>query len=76
MLVTRLIADPRLLGAVDFHTAILGVRAAQGAIAWAILLNAFPYVAVPPYSGRTSRLCGAAPRQQRLTDRTEGGDRA
>jgi cardiolipin synthase A/B len=49
MMVTLLIAGPRLLGAFASIHAILGVRTAQGAIAWALLLNASPYVAVPAY---------------------------
>jgi cardiolipin synthase A/B len=49
MMVTLLIAGPRLLGALTSIHAILGVRTAQGAIAWATLLNASPYVALPTY---------------------------
>jgi cardiolipin synthase A/B len=50
MMVTLLIVSPRLrrVALTSIHT-ILGVRTAQGAISWAILLNAFPYVAVPAY---------------------------
>src|SRR4051812_19951499 len=44
------------LGALTSIHAILGVRTAQGAIAWAVSLNTFPYVAVPAYwvFGRSS----------------------
>jgi len=38
-----------LLGALTSIRAILEVRTAQGAIAWAISLNTVPYVAVPAY---------------------------
>ena len=38
-----------LLGALTSIHAILSVRTAQGAIAWAVSLNTFPYVAVPAY---------------------------
>ena len=42
-------AFSHLLGALTSIRAILDVRTAQGAIAWAISLNTFPYVAVPAY---------------------------
>ena len=38
-----------LLGALTSIHAILKVRTPQGAIAWAVSLNTFPYVAVPAY---------------------------
>ncbi|KAA5543896.1 cardiolipin synthase [Roseiconus nitratireducens] len=38
-----------LLGAISSVQAIMSTRTAQGAIAWAISLNTFPYVAVPAY---------------------------
>lgn len=38
-----------LLGALTSIHAILHVRTSQGAIAWAVSLNTFPYVAVPAY---------------------------
>jgi len=37
------------LGAVSSIHAIMSTRTAQGAIAWAVSLNTFPYVAVPAY---------------------------
>ena len=43
------IAFFHLLGALTSIHAILGVRTSQGAIAWAVSLNTFPYVAVPAY---------------------------
>ena len=46
---TLLIVFCHLLGALTSVDAILGVRTAQGAIAWAVSLNTFPYVAVPAY---------------------------
>src|SRR5687767_13719280 len=50
------IAACHLLGALTSIDAILHVRTSQGAIAWAVSLNTFPYVAVPAYwvFGRTS----------------------
>ena len=38
-----------LLGAISSIHAIMSTRTAQGAIAWAVSLNTFPYVAVPAY---------------------------
>lgn len=38
-----------LLGALTSIRAILEVRTAQGAIAWAVSLNTMPYIAVPAY---------------------------
>lgn len=38
-----------LAGALTSVRAIMEVRTAQGAVAWAISLNTFPYVAVPAY---------------------------
>jgi cardiolipin synthase len=44
-----IIAFCHLLGAITSIHAILGVRTSQGAIAWAVSLNTFPYIAVPAY---------------------------
>jgi cardiolipin synthase len=38
-----------LLGAISSVQAVMSTRTPQGAIAWAISLNTFPYVAVPAY---------------------------
>ncbi len=38
-----------LMGAVTSVRAVMSTRTAQGAIAWAISLNTFPYVSVPAY---------------------------
>jgi hypothetical protein len=38
-----------VVGFLSSITAVMGTRTAQGAIAWAIALNTFPYVAVPAY---------------------------
>ncbi len=38
-----------ILGALSSVKAVMTVRTAQGATAWAIALNTFPYVAVPAY---------------------------
>ncbi|MES2570955.1 MAG: cardiolipin synthase, partial [Verrucomicrobiota bacterium] len=46
---TLFIALCHLLGALTSIHAILSVRTSQGAIAWAVSLNTFPYVAVPAY---------------------------
>jgi len=46
---TLFIAFCHLLGALTSIHAILSVRTSQGAIAWAVSLNTFPYVAVPAY---------------------------
>ncbi len=46
---TLFFAVCHLLGALTSIHAILAVRTAQGAIAWAVSLNTFPYVAVPAY---------------------------
>ena len=40
-----------LLGAVTSVQAVMSTRTSQGAIAWAISLNTFPYLAVPAYWG-------------------------
>lgn len=40
-----------VLGAATSVQAIMSTRTSQGAIAWAISLNTFPYVAVPAYWG-------------------------
>lgn len=51
-----LIAFCHLLGALTSIQAIMSVRTSQGAVAWAVSLNTFPYVAVPAYwiFGRSS----------------------
>jgi cardiolipin synthase A/B len=38
-----------ILGVISSIHAIMSTRTAQGAIAWAVSLNTFPYVAVPAY---------------------------
>src|SRR4051794_6632968 len=49
MMVTLFMAGAHLLGALTSIHAILDVRTSQGAIAWVVSLNTFPYVAVPAY---------------------------
>src|SRR3954470_6463356 len=51
-----LIACCHLLGALTSIHAIMSVRTSQGAVAWAVSLNTFPYVGVPAYwvFGRSS----------------------
>lgn len=38
-----------VLGALTSVQAVMSTRTAQGAVAWAVSLNTFPYVAVPAY---------------------------
>jgi cardiolipin synthase len=54
--VTLFVGFAHALGALTSVKAIMEVRTAQGAIAWAVALNTFPYVAVPAYwvLGRSS----------------------
>src|SRR5262245_50766935 len=56
MLIVFCFVLAHLLGALTSVRAIMEVRTAQGAVAWAVALNTFPYVAVPAYwvFGRTS----------------------
>jgi cardiolipin synthase len=49
MLITLLILLAHIVGALTSIRAIMEVRTAQGAVAWAVSLNTFPYVAVPAY---------------------------
>ena len=44
-----ILASCHLLGALTSIHAILHVRTSQGAVAWAVSLNTFPYIAVPAY---------------------------
>ncbi len=46
---TLVVVTFHVLGALTSIDAILGVRTAQGAIAWAVSLNTVPYVSVPAY---------------------------
>src|SRR4026207_1074760 len=48
-MITLFVIGSHLLGALTSIHAILGVRTSQGAVAWAVSLNTFPYVAVPAY---------------------------
>ncbi|MGA7951885.1 MAG: cardiolipin synthase [Gloeobacterales cyanobacterium] len=49
MIIALIIAVFHILGAISSIHAIMGTRTSQGAIAWAVSLNTFPYVAVPAY---------------------------
>ncbi len=49
MWITLFILFCHFLGAITSVHAIMGVRTAQGAVAWAVSLNTVPYVAVPAY---------------------------
>jgi cardiolipin synthase A/B len=46
---TVIILTAHVLGFISSIHAVMGTRTAQGAIAWAVSLNTFPYVAVPAY---------------------------
>src|SRR6188768_3467291 len=48
-LIAWFVIGAHVLGALTSVRAILDTRTSQGAIAWAISLNTFPYVAVPAY---------------------------
>lgn len=56
MLTFTFFAVAHILGALTSVRAIMETRTSQGAIAWAISLNTFPYIAVPAYwvLGRSS----------------------
>jgi cardiolipin synthase len=55
MLLAVIIATAQILGVLSSISALLTTRTSQGAIAWIISLNTFPYLAVPAYwiFGRT-----------------------
>ncbi len=38
-----------MLGFISSIDAVMSTRTSQGAIAWAVCLNTFPYIAVPAY---------------------------
>ena len=48
-LITLFVITAHVVGAITSVRAIMEVRTAQGAVAWAISLNTMPYVAVPAY---------------------------
>jgi cardiolipin synthase len=50
-MITLFVIGSHLLGALTSIHAILGVRTSQGAVAWAVSLNTFPYIAVPAVLG-------------------------
>ena len=66
-----------VVGALTSVQAVMAVRTSQGAIAWAISLNTFPYVAVPAYwvFGR-SEFKGDMPRMRSDLDLVRGGNQA
>ena len=49
MWITLFVLFSHFVGLLTSVHAIMGVRTAQGAIAWVVSLNTFPYVAVPAY---------------------------
>ncbi len=63
------LAVAHTLGAIHSVQAIMETRTAQGAIAWAISLNTFPYIAVPAYwvFGRTAFRGYVQKRQEQLS---------
>jgi len=48
-LIATLLSIFHILGAISSVHAIMSTRTAPGAIAWAVSLNTFPYIAVPAY---------------------------
>ena len=48
-LIATLLVIFHILGVISSVHAIMGARTAPGAIAWAVSLNTFPYIAVPAY---------------------------
>ena len=48
-LISLLVCGSHLAGLLTSVRAIMEVRTSQGAVAWAVSLNTFPYVAVPAY---------------------------
>jgi len=49
MMIAYVIASFHLMGLVSSIHAVMSTRTSQGAIAWAVSLNTFPYLAVPAY---------------------------
>lgn len=70
MLTFSFFAFAHLLGALTSVRAIMETRTSQGAVAWAISLNTFPYVAVPAYwiLGRSSFVGYVQLRRSELDD--------
>ncbi|MES2469590.1 MAG: cardiolipin synthase [Verrucomicrobiota bacterium] len=66
-----------LVGALTSVQAVMSVRTSQGAIAWVVSLNTFPYVAVPAYwvFGR-SEFNGHMPQMRTDQDLVRGGNKA
>ena len=48
-MITAAIAVFHVLGLISSVHAVMGTRTSQGAVAWIVSLNTFPYVAVPAY---------------------------
>jgi len=48
-MIALIIAAFHVMGAISSVHAVMSTRTSQGAIAWAVSLNTFPYVAVPAY---------------------------
>jgi cardiolipin synthase len=47
--IASLVAAAHLMGAVSSVHAVMSTRTPQGAVAWAVFLNSFPYLGVPAY---------------------------
>ena len=62
------------LGLVSSIDAVMTTRTSQGAIAWAVCLNTFPYLAVPAYwvLGRNKRRKANPQRDQLLLSQGDG----
>lgn len=48
-MIGAIVVVAHLLGFISSIDAVMSTRTSQGAIAWAVVLNTFPYVAVPAY---------------------------
>ncbi len=70
--VALLVVAAQVVGALTSVQAVMETRTAQGAIAWAVSLNAMPYVAVPAYwaFGRT-KFNGYVKKRQEQMDETD-----
>lgn len=76
MLIATLVVLFHVLGFVSSIHSIMSTRTSQGAIAWAVTLNTFPYLAVPAYwvLGR-SKFEGYVVARRNTDDRSEAIER-
>ena len=75
-MIAALVVLFHVLGFTSSIHAVMSTRTSQGAIAWAVSLNTFPYLAVPAYwvFGR-SKFQGYVVARRNTDDRTEGIER-